>query len=185
VSHSTGAGRALRARLTGTKTVRAKSIRSANVTPAVETAGRSVELGPLKGALGYALRRAQMLAYADFISALAELDLSPGEFGVLTVIEANPGLSQSEACRALGIQKTNFCAVVNRFERRGLAVRRAVDHDRRSYALHLTAQGQALLRQARTKQVEHEARLVSRLGEQGRDQLLRLLGRLTEEEAQP
>jgi DNA-binding MarR family transcriptional regulator len=165
--------------------MRAKSIRSANVNPPAEGAGRNVELGPLKGALGYALRRAQMLAYADFIGALQELDLSPGEFGVLTVIEANPGLSQSEACRALGIQKTNFCAVVNRFEQRGLAVRRDVDHDRRSYALHLTAHGQALLRQARAKQAEHEARLVSRLGEQGRDQLLRLLGRLTEEEAQP
>jgi DNA-binding MarR family transcriptional regulator len=143
---------------------------------------RDIKLGPLQGYLGYALRRAQMLAYADFIAALAELDLSPGGFGVLTVIDANPGRRQSEVCRALGIQKTNFCAVVDGFERRGLAVRREVDHDRRSYALHLTPDGQALLRRACAKQAEHEARLVSRLGEQGRDQLLKLLGRLTQTE---
>jgi len=146
--------------------------------------GRSIELGPLKDYLGYALRRAQMLAFADFIASLAELELSPGEFGVLTVIDANPGLRQSEVCRALGIQKTNFCALVNEFERRGLAVRRDVDRDRRSYALYLTSEGQALLRRARARQADHEARLVSRLGEQGRDQLLKLLGRLTEGEAQ-
>jgi DNA-binding MarR family transcriptional regulator len=138
-------------------------------------------MGPLKGYLGYALRRAQMHAYGDFIAALDELDLSPGEFGVLTIIAANPGLRQSEVSRALGIQKTNFVALLNEFERRGLAVRKAANGDRRSYALHVTAAGQDLLRRARARQAEHEARLVSRIGERGRDQLLQLLGRLTED----
>jgi DNA-binding MarR family transcriptional regulator len=146
---------------------------------------RKVDLGTLRGQIGYELRRAQIFAFADFIAALAELELSPGGFGVLSVIEANPGLRQSEVCRALGIQKTNFCAVANEFERRRLVVRREVDHDRRSYALHLTPEGQAMLRKARAKQAEHESRLVRKLGEQGRDQLLKLLGRLTETEAQP
>jgi DNA-binding MarR family transcriptional regulator len=144
---------------------------------------RPVNLDSLEGRLGYALRRAQLFAYADFIAALAELELSPGEFGVLAVIDDNPGLRQNEVCRALGIQKTNFSAVVSAFERRGIAVRRDVNHDKRSYALHLTPAGEALLRLARGKQAEHESRLVSRLGEQGRDQLLELLGRLTEREA--
>lgn len=147
--------------------------------------GRPIELGALKGYLGYALRRAQIFAFADFIDALAQLELSPGEFGVLMVIDANPGLRQSEVCRALGIQKPNFCALVNGFERRGIVSRRGVDHDKRSYALHLTPAGEALLRRARAKQAEHEARLVARIGEQGRERLLKLLGRLTETEAQP
>lgn len=143
---------------------------------------RTVNLGSLDGQLGYALRRAQLAAFADFSTALAELTLSPGEFGVLAVIADNPGLRQNEICRALGIQKTNFSGVVSSFERRGIAVRRDVSHDKRSYALHLTPAGEALLRLAREKQAEHESRLVSRLGEQGRDRLLELLGRLTEKE---
>jgi DNA-binding MarR family transcriptional regulator len=103
--------------------------------------GRHVDMGKMHGYLGYLLRRAQMLAYADFIAELQELNLSPGQFGVLTVIEANPGLRQSEVSSALGIQKTNFVSVLNGFERRGIAVRKAAAGDRRSYALHLTPAG--------------------------------------------
>ncbi|MBX5463565.1 MAG: MarR family transcriptional regulator [Steroidobacteraceae bacterium] len=136
-------------------------------------------MGTMHGYLGYLLRRAQMLAYADFIAELQALELSPGEFGVLTVIATNPGLRQSEVSAALGIQKTNFVAVLNEFERRGLAVRRAAPGDRRSYALHLTPAGKALLKRARAAQARHEARLVQRIGEQGRAQLVELLGKLT------
>lgn len=138
-----------------------------------------VDMGTMRGYLGYLLRRAQMLAYADFIAELAALNLSPGQFGVLTVIDANPGLRQSEVSAALGIQKTNFVAVLNEFEQRGLAERCSAAGDRRSYALYLTAPGKALLRKARAAQARHEARLVERLGEQGRVQLLTLLEKLT------
>jgi DNA-binding MarR family transcriptional regulator len=138
-----------------------------------------INMGRMHGYLGYLLRRAQMLAYADFIAELAELNLSPGQFGVLTVIDTNPGLRQSEVSSALGIQKTNFVSVLNGFERRGLAVRKAAA-DRRSYALFLTPAGKSLLRRARAAQARHEARLVQRLGEDGRAQLLGLLERLTQ-----
>ncbi|HVY83054.1 MAG TPA: MarR family transcriptional regulator [Steroidobacteraceae bacterium] len=140
--------------------------------------GRQVDMGKMHGYLGYLLRRAQMLAYADFIAELADLNLSPGQFGVLTVIATNPGLRQSEVSAALGIQKTNFVAVLNEFERRGLAERRAAG-DRRSYALYLTAAGKALLRRARAAQARHEARLVEPLGPGGRAQLISLLAKLT------
>jgi DNA-binding MarR family transcriptional regulator len=142
-------------------------------------ANRRIDMKPLQGYLGYALRRAQMLAYADFIAALGELDLSPGQFGVLTVIDTNPGLKQSEVSGALGIQKTNFVAVLNEFERRGIAERRPAADDRRSYALYLTSAGQSLLRRARVAQARHEAHLLGRLGPAGREKLLTLLNRLT------
>jgi DNA-binding MarR family transcriptional regulator len=141
-------------------------------------ADRSVDMGKMHGYLGYLLRRAQMLAYADFIAELEELSLSPGQFGVLTVIDTNPGLRQSEVSAALGIQKTNFVAVLNEFERRGLAERRAAG-DRRSYALFLTAAGKALLRRARAAQARHEARIVEPLAAHERDQLVGLLAKLT------
>lgn len=139
-----------------------------------------IDMTSLEGQLGYALRRAQMHAYADFIARLAPLRLSPGGFGVLTVIAANPGLPQHEVGRALGIQKPNFCSLVNKFERRGLIVRKPVAGDRRCCALHLTAKGKALLARARRYQVEHEARLLRLLGRRRRDQLLNLLETLTE-----
>jgi DNA-binding MarR family transcriptional regulator len=140
----------------------------------------SIELGPLTGYVGYALRRAQIVAFTDFIASLKQLDLRPVIFGVLVVIDQNPGLPQSAVCSALGIQKANFGPLLNELEKRRLAVRHEGVADRRSYALHLTAEGKDLLRRARERHAEHEARLAKRLGAGGRENLLTLLHRLTD-----
>lgn len=139
-----------------------------------------IDAGPLMGYLGYALRRAQLAAYADFISALEAVAISPGEFGVLTIIHQNPGLRPADVCTALGILKPNFVAVLASLERRGLVERRNSQNDRRAFALHLTAKGTALLQRARTLQAEHEARLVKKIGARGRVELLRLLNKLAD-----
>jgi DNA-binding MarR family transcriptional regulator len=139
-----------------------------------------IDAGPLTGYLGYALRRAQLAAYADFISSLNEVAISPGEFGVLTIIHQNPGLRPADVCTALGILKPNFVALLTSLERRDLVERRDSQSDRRAYALHLTASGRALLQRARTLQAEHEARLEKKIGARGRTELLRLLNKLAD-----
>jgi DNA-binding MarR family transcriptional regulator len=140
----------------------------------------AIELGPITGYIGYALRRAQIAAFTDFIGSLRQLDLRPTIFGVLLIIDQNPGLPQSAVCSALGIQKANFVPLLNELESRKLAVRQEGIADRRSYALHLTAEGKALLRRARELHAEHETRLAKRLGAGGREQLLTLLDQLTD-----
>jgi len=140
----------------------------------------AVDLGPLPGLIGYALRRAQLAVFHDFIRTLAAVDIRPAQFSVLLVIEANPGLKQSEVSAALGIQRTNFVALLDELERRGLARREPAAGDRRSHALHLTDDGEALLRRMKALQERHERRLVERLGEAGRRQLLALLARITD-----
>lgn len=144
------------------------------------TRSGSIDAGPLTGYLGYALRRAQLAAYADFIAALGEVAISPGEFGVLTIIHHNPGLRPADVCTALGILKPNFVAVLTSLERRDLVERRDSQSDRRAYALHLTASGTALLQRARKLQAEHEARLEKKIGVRGRAELLRLLNKLAD-----
>ena len=46
----------------------------------------AVKLLPLTGYVGYALRRAQGLIFSDFNDTLAELDLRPAHFAILTLI---------------------------------------------------------------------------------------------------
>jgi len=137
-----------------------------------------IELGPLTGFIGYALRRAQIVAFTDFIASLRQVNLRPAIFGVLMIIDQNPGLPQSQICSALGIQKANFGPLLTELEERKLAVRHEGVNDRRSYALHLTPAGKELLHRARALHGEHEARLAKRLGAGGRTQLLKLLDRL-------
>lgn len=139
---------------------------------------RPAKLGPLSDFLGYALRRAQLAVFDDFFATVADLDLRPAQFGLLVVINQNPGLKQTDASAALGIQTPNFVGLVDELEQRGLAQRMAAANDRRSHALHLTKAGEALLEKVMAKQAEHEARMTARIGQSGREQLLVLLDQL-------
>jgi DNA-binding MarR family transcriptional regulator len=142
--------------------------------------GRHLNFGPLTDYLGYALRRAQMSAVAEFLEAFKEIDLRPTQLAVLIIIHENPGVRQTEVCDALGIQKANFVPLLNELERRGLALRKSVAADRRSSALHLTSLGNATLQRAQTIHEAYENRFVTRLGRRGRDQLLALLNKVME-----
>lgn len=139
---------------------------------------RAVDLRPLNGSIGYTVRRAQLALFADFVTSLREVNLRPGQFGVLMVVHGNPGLSQSDICAALGFQKANLVPLISELESRGLIVRKPGLQDRRSYALRLTARGRKLMRRALDLQASQEARLTEQLGETGRATLLTLLGQL-------
>jgi DNA-binding MarR family transcriptional regulator len=134
----------------------------------------------LNASIGYMLRRAQLAVFADFGAALAELELRPQQFAALIVIDCNRGATQSEICETLGILRANFVALIDDLERRGLARRVSSIADRRSKALALTAAGQRVLERALKLQRVHETRVCRRLGPGGREQLLRLLGRLAD-----
>ena len=132
----------------------------------------------LNASVGYMLRRAQLAVSADFGETLAEIRLRPGQFAVLTVLDRNPGVTQSEVSAALSIQRANFVSIIDNLERRGLAKRTSSATDRRSNSLTLTAAGRRMLERASDLQRAHETRIVHRLGPGGRDHLLRLLERL-------
>jgi DNA-binding MarR family transcriptional regulator len=136
--------------------------------------------GILAGLIGYRLRRAQLKVFEDFIACFAPLSLKPAQFSALVLIDANPGRSQREIAAALGIQRPNFVAMMDEFERRGLAKRHRSEIDRRSHALDLTEAGRALLRQGREIVRGHEERISARLNAVDRQELVRLLSRLAE-----
>jgi DNA-binding MarR family transcriptional regulator len=136
---------------------------------------QSIDLGPLPELIGYVLRRAQLAVFQDFFAAFAPFDIRPAQFSVLTVIERNPGLTQSQVAEALGIKRTNFVGMLDALEARGLTERRQAARDKRSYALYLTAEGGALMRKLKPVLKAHESRVVALVGEDGRDRLVELL----------
>ncbi len=139
-----------------------------------------VDVGPLGDMVGYALRRAQLAVFDRVIKEFAALDLRPAQYSTLTLLAHRPGLRQSEAAAALGIQGANFVALFDRLEQRGLAERRPYARDRRSYALHLTPEGERLVIRAREIEAAHERHLAQVLGPDGRKNLLHLLRQLVE-----
>ena len=89
--------------------------------------------------------------------------------------QRNPGLTQTQVAAALGIKRTNFVGLLNELEKRTLAERRQVSGDKRSYALWLTPEGATLMRKLRPVLKAHESRMIAKVGEDGRDQLVALL----------
>jgi DNA-binding MarR family transcriptional regulator len=141
-------------------------------------AGRTLDQGLLPGLVGFHLRQAQIAVFRDFAASMGPLDITPGLFAVLVLIEANPGLKQTELARAVHLDRSTVVSVVDSLERRGLVTRRAVAHDRRSNALELTAAGVTLLRSLKRRVVAHEKRLARRLSARERATLTSLLQRV-------
>ena len=137
-----------------------------------------LDLGVLPGLIGYQLRLAQIAIFRDFGAALGDYDVTPGLFGVLIIIESNPGLKQAELARATHLDRSTVVSVIDNLERRNLVERRAAIGDRRSNALQLTADGVQLLRKLKRLVAEHEKRLVRNLSETEQATLVRLLQKI-------
>jgi DNA-binding MarR family transcriptional regulator len=152
----------------------------ANGADAEPLANRNVDLGPLPGQVGFLMRRAWLAMSQDFLRTFADVAIRPAQYGVLLIIEHNPGLKQAEVSAALGIKRTNLVALLDGLEERGFAQREAATSDRRSYALHLTSKGTALLQHLRELHELHESRMIALIGEEGRAQLLVLLAAVRE-----
>lgn len=123
-----------------------------------------IELDLLNSRLGYFVRRVQVWIFQDFIGRLASIDLSPAQFSVLVVVDANRGLSQAELAATLGIERARLVRVLHRLEQRGLIQRLPSSADGRRHALRLTRDGQRVLARAKALSDEHEAGLVKRFG---------------------
>ena len=140
--------------------------------------GRTLSLGILSSLLGYHLRRAQVAAFQNFAEVVGASELTPGQFGVLVVIDANAGLSQTRLGSALGIDRSTVVAVIDRLESRGLVVRRPSPHDRRSHALHLSEEGKGVLKRITERVLAHEQMIAAKLSEAELASLIELLDRV-------
>lgn len=134
--------------------------------------------GLLPGLLGYRLRLAQQAVFRDFASSVGEL--SPGRVGILLLLEANPGVTQSRLAHAVSLDRSTMVGVVDMLEGRGLIERRR-GHDRRTKGLWLTDEGRALVARLKRRILAHERRVAAHLTAQERTQLLALLEKLSEQ----
>jgi DNA-binding MarR family transcriptional regulator len=141
-----------------------------------------VQLGELSELIGYALKRAQLKVFEDFLHCVAPVQLTPAQFSVLLLLDNNPGRNQTEIANTLGILRPNFVAMLDSLESRDLCTRVRSANDRRSHILMLTEKGRGVL--ARAKKLvasKHEARINELLGPDGRDALLAMLSKIAQE----
>ena len=151
------------------------------MTQKPRNSGTEIDFGHLPDLIGYQLRLAQIAIFRDFTLALGELDITPGLFGVLVIIEANPGLKQTELAKATHLDRSTVVSVIDNLERRSLVERRAAASDRRSNSLHLTADGKTLLKRLKRLVAEHEQRIKENLSDAEQATLIRLMRKILPE----
>jgi DNA-binding MarR family transcriptional regulator len=144
--------------------------------PAVKPArSKLLAGGELSHLLGYRIRRAQLWVFKDVSRRLAAFDISPAQFSVLSVIDANPGVNQLAIAQLLSIERAGLGRLVDHLERRGLVQRSPSAINRRYYVLYLTDAGTALLGRMRPAVAESEKTLAAKIGPRAYRELQRAL----------
>jgi len=148
-------------------------------TAASPSRGQEILYGLLPQILGYHLRRTQVAIFQHFSRTVAgQEDITPGLFGMLQVIAANPGLGQSRLAEAMEVDRSTIVKVVDQLEGRGLIIREPSRIDKRSHCLGLTDKGRRALRRMETLVLRHEDEFTEVLSADERQFLIRLLMRL-------
>jgi len=128
---------------------------------------------------GFLLRRAHQISVAVFEDECRPLQLTPAQFGVLTVLQSHPGLGQTSLARALGFDKVTVLRVLRGLEARGLVERRA-QAGKRHVSVALTRAGRALLERARAPAERAHQRLLAPLSPRQQEEFIAMLQQLTE-----
>jgi DNA-binding MarR family transcriptional regulator len=105
---------------------------------------------PLASAPGFLLSWNGQRIARKFAAAMDTVGLRPPHFGVMTLIDAQPGSAQQDLVERSMIDPSSMVAVIDELEAMGLAERRDHPDDRRKHAVFLTARGRRTLERART-----------------------------------
>ncbi|WP_330461506.1 MarR family transcriptional regulator [Streptomyces sp. NBC_00820] len=138
--------------------------------------------------LGYLLKHAQMRLAEYAGPALARFGLDARELAVLAVLAADRPLSQLEAARRLGVDRTTMVALVDALEGKGLVERRRSEEDRRRNVVELTEYGTQVRADAEVAREAAERAFLAPLDEKetaGLMKALRVLATEARAEAPP
>jgi DNA-binding MarR family transcriptional regulator len=130
---------------------------------------------PLAQLTGFLLRRAFLRASSctkAYISANSEIEnVHVREVAILAILDERGPMSQRQLSDITRVDRTLVVRLIDSLEARGWVQRERSTTDRRAYALHLTAAGQAALAQARIDLTRSELALTRRLTEAQRSRL--------------
>jgi DNA-binding MarR family transcriptional regulator len=141
----------------------------------------AIDYGPLARWVGFHLRLAQTASFQAFAREAEGVDLSPGRFATLILIDRNPGISQTALSRANARDKSTLTPMLDDLERRGLIKRVRPRNDRRSYRLMLTQAGEDMLKQLTRCAERYERNLDQLIGARDRARFVRILRKLAAE----
>jgi DNA-binding MarR family transcriptional regulator len=140
-----------------------------------------VNFGPLTNFIGFRLRLAQEASFRAFLRRVGDPSLKPSRFAILTLLDLNPGITQTALGKACGRDKSTLTPALDELVKRGHVLRVRTATDRRSYRLKLTASGKAVLAELTAKAREHDDELDRIVGKGNKEALIRALTLIAQE----
>lgn len=137
-----------------------------------------LNLDILPDLVGYNLRRTQIAYYQDYVKTISKPKTSPTQFSVLVLIDANPGISQTELGNVLGMARAATMVVVDKLQNRHWLTRNKSKKDGRMHALQLTSAGKTALKKLKKEIVQFDQIKTSPLTSKEKKELVWLLLKL-------
>ena len=117
--------------------------------PRKSPAASGLQLGLIADQVGYRVRLLQIAAFKDFEEKTYGYGSAPRYFGLLSIIEANPGSQQSRLAEAVHLQPSSLVPILDKLQNEKLVERRSSTLDRRSKSVWLTPEGAKILERLR------------------------------------
>jgi DNA-binding MarR family transcriptional regulator len=143
-----------------------------------EAAEQPLQQDLLLSLVGYNCRRAWLSIVPLFAERMEQYGLRTADFTVLSLLQANPNITQKRLSHAVNVSPPNLAILLDRLEERGLLVRQRNPLDKRSQTLALTPAGARLCARAEKTASELEQDATSMLTAGERAQLLALLQKI-------
>ncbi|MGK5079150.1 MarR family winged helix-turn-helix transcriptional regulator [Janthinobacterium sp. HLX7-2] len=145
------------------------------ITAVQEAADQPLNQDVLLSLVGYNCRRSYLKIIPPFEKRLNKFDLRVVDFSVLSLLKANPNITQKRLSKAISVSPPNLANLLDRLEERGLILRQRNPLDKRSQTLLLTPEGMRMCAKAETTAIDLETEATAMLSAPEREQLLRLL----------
>ena len=129
---------------------------------------------------GFLIRRLHQIQVGLFTEECGKFDITPVQFGFLTVLYQEGELDQISLSAAVGVDRTSGADVIKRLARRALLTRVPSTIDRRAMLVRITDAGHALVEEIFPCMVRSQERFIAPLSAAEQAQFNNLLTRLIE-----
>ncbi len=124
---------------------------------------------------GHLLRRCQQYSFDLYSKEVGGGALTPRQFTVLSTVEQNEGLSQTDLVHKTGIDRSTLADMISRLLKRGLLARKRTETDQRANSVRITAAGRKALNGAMPSVRKAETALMAALPAGKRAEFLKSL----------
>lgn len=129
---------------------------------------------------GYLVRRLHQIHVAMFSARVADGQVTPVQFGLLSILISRPGIDQATLGSELGLDPANVAEILRRLEDRNLLTRVVDPQNRRRKLCLATPDGKKFVQRYQKDMQLSQQQLLSPLNPADRQLFMELLGRLVE-----